>query len=177
MSNLANFLLFQLLWFGSVIGAANGYAWAGPMCLLVLVLCHFKWIARDSHADMLLMIVCVLLGLSIDTLGSYIGFVDFVLYDVEPLTPFWLLCLWAGFALTINHSMGWMKGRFVLAAVAGAVFGPLSYYAGWQAGAMQWLQPTLAAVFISISWALVMPSLCLLARRVENINLVLDSNS
>lgn len=166
MFNAANFILFQILWFGSVIGAANGYVWAAPICLAVFTTCHFKWLSKRVYADRLLMATCLLLGLVVDTAGSYWGLVEFSFYSFEPLTPIWLLCLWAGFALTINHSMAWIQGRLVLAVIAGAVFGPLSYYAGWQAGAMQWLQPTVTAVFISVSWALLMPGLCLLARRI-----------
>lgn len=168
MHKLANFVLFQMLWFGSVLGAAHGDAWIGPICLVVLVACHFKWLTQDAYADRLLMAACLFLGLVVDTAGSYSGLVEFSVYDFKPITPVWLLCLWIGFALTINHSMAWMQERLLLAAVAGAVFGPLSYYAGWQVGAMQWLQPAVAAIFIALSWALLMPSLCLLARRVEN---------
>lgn len=177
MTSVANFLLFQTLWFGSVFGAAHGYAWAGPACLGLFIVCHFKWLTKDAYADMLLMAACLLLGLVVDTAGSLLGLVSFVLYDFNPITPVWLLCLWAGFALTINHSMSWMKTQLLLATIAGAVFGPLSYYAGWQAGAMQWLQPALAAGFISISWALLMPGLCWLARRIERSHLMLESNT
>lgn len=177
MYKLANFVFFQALWFGSVIGAVHGHAWSGPICLIVFVVCHFKWLTKDAYADMLLMAICLLLGLIIDTVGSYFALVSFVLYDFNPLTPLWLLCLWAGFALTINHSMSWMKPRLLMAAVAGAVLGPLSYYAGWQAGAMQWLQPTLAAGFLSTSWALLMPGLCFLAKRIEYTHATIGHNA
>ena len=113
------------------------------------------------------MAVGLCLGLMIDTAGGYLGLVEFTCYELQPITPFWLLCLWGGFALTIKHSMAWMQDRLLLAAVAGAVFGPLSYYAGWQLGAMQWLQPIAAMLFISLCWALLMPSLYLLAKYTD----------
>lgn len=176
MFNVANFLLFQTLWLSSVLGAAHGYTWAGPVCLGVFMVCHVSWLKHGAYADMLLMAICLFLGLLFDTASAYLGFVDFSLYDFKPITPLWLLCLWGGFSLTINHSISWVKKRLLLASCAGAIFGPLSYYAGWQAGAMLWLQPIAAAVFISVSWALLMPSLCILAKHFEKTDWILKHN-
>ena len=47
-----------------------------------------------------------------------------------PIAPFWMLALWIAFATTLNHSMRWLMHRPVVAAIGGAVFGPLAYLAG-----------------------------------------------
>jgi hypothetical protein len=55
--------------------------------------------------------------------------------------------------------MSWLKGRFVLAAVLGAIAGPLSYLAGVKLGAAQWGDETQALVLLGIIWAIAMPLL------------------
>jgi hypothetical protein len=55
--------------------------------------------------------------------------------------------------------MSWLKGRFVLAAVLGAITGPLSYFAGVELGAAQWGDETQALVLLGIIWAIAMPLL------------------
>lgn len=174
MFSIVNFLFFQLLWFSAVLGAANDYAWAAPLCLAVFVIFHFTCFVKHRYADILLLALCILLGLVIDSIGSHFGWVEFVYYTFKPITPLWLLCLWAGFALTINHSMRWIKAHVILGGVAGAVFGPLSYYAGWQAGAMQWVEPFSTALFISAAWSLVMPVLSIIAMRISKTRFILQ---
>lgn len=168
LANIINFAFFQALWFSSVLGAAHGYTWAAPVCLAAFIIYHFKSHAKNKHADMLLVVLCVSFGLMLDTAGTISTWIEFTHYEFKPVAPLWLLCLWAGFALTVNHSMAWIQGRLLLSFIAGAVFGPLSYYAGWQAGAMQWLVPVYAAIFISLGWALVMPLLSITATHLKN---------
>lgn len=170
MAKFINFVLFQAVWFGCVVGAANGYAWLGPLCLLVFAGYHFTMQVKHRYADMLLMAMCVLIGLLLDSTWGYLALVEFTLYDFKPIAPLWLLCLWAGFALTVNHSMDWIKRSLLLSSVGGAVFGPLSYYAGWQAGAMQWLDPIPAAIAIGSGWALTMPALAMAAKHLKHNN-------
>ena len=62
--------------------------------------------------------------------------------------------------------MSWLKGRFVLAAVLGAITGPLSYLAGVKLGAAQWGDETQALVLIGIIYAFAMPLLFWWAEKV-----------
>ncbi|MED6325265.1 MAG: DUF2878 family protein, partial [Pseudomonadota bacterium] len=45
--------------------------------------------------------------------------------------------LWAAFAGTVYHSLTAFNGRMAVAAVAGAIFAPLSYIAGAKFGAVE----------------------------------------
>ena len=38
--------------------------------------------------------------------------------------------MWIGFAATINHSGSWIKKRYLIAILLGAIFGPLNYLVG-----------------------------------------------
>ena len=64
------------------------------------------------------------------------------------------------FATTLNGSMAWLAGRYRLAAVLGALCGPVSYLAGARLGAIALSPNTLVSLGgIAVVWALVMPAL------------------
>ena len=55
MSVFANFLIFQAGWFATVLGAANGAPWLGPIAVLVAVVLHL-WTNNDAAAELRLSI-------------------------------------------------------------------------------------------------------------------------
>jgi len=64
------------------------------------------------------------------------------------------------FATTLNASLGWLAGRYRLAAALGAICGPVSYVAGARLGAIELpAHAGLSLTAIAIVWAGVMPSL------------------
>lgn len=156
MTNLSNFILFQLTWFCSVLGAANNLQWLALCGLLIFIAFHFCT-TKLRYADSVIMASAFILGGLFDTLWVYLGWVSFKHAAFSPLPPYWLICLWLAFALTINHSMSWMKSHYWLALLAGAISGPLSYLAGARLGAMQWIHVAPAAIALTVSWALFMP--------------------
>ena len=48
---IANVLGFQAVWFASVIGAANGLPWAGPLAVVIYAAAHFAW-TPDRRGDL-----------------------------------------------------------------------------------------------------------------------------
>lgn len=83
------------------------------------------------------------------------------------IAPIWIIALWVGFALTLNHSLSWLKGRPWLAAVMGAVSAPFSYWIGattWKAVEYAAALP-LVTIVLAVSWALMTPLLTSLAQR------------
>ena len=63
--------------------------------------------------------------------------------------------------------MKWMRGRWALAALMGAVGGPLSYLAGSRLGAMSFEEPVSALLALAVIWAVAMPLLMLLSTRLD----------
>lgn len=162
-----NFCLFQLVWFSSVLGAAYGMPWLALISLSVFIGVH----SRVSHCfllDIQLAAICLVCGALLDSLWGALHWVEFIGYQIRPLAPYWLLCLWVAFAFTINHSMSWMKANIGLAAVSGLFFGPLSYYAGERMGAMVWLQPVYAIAGLGIAWAFLMPTILIAAKLLSD---------
>ena len=81
-----------------------------------------------------------------------------------------LLPMWMIFATTLNLSLRWLKGRWWLGTLFGAVGGPLAYYAGYKLGGVDFYQPMwLSLAALGVVWAVAMPSLMYLADRFDGV--------
>lgn len=157
---LGNFLGFQVVWVLSLLGAARGFAWVAAASLLVFATWHLTT-TTTLRADLATAAFATALGIAVDSL-----FIRWhVLSYAAPLpsdgfAPFWIVGLWIGFALTLNESMRWLHGRYMLAALLGAIGGPLSYLAGVRLGAAE-LQsaPQVAVPVLALAWAVAVPLL------------------
>lgn len=169
MPLLANIALFQIGWFACVLGAANGWAWAGIMVAAVVVGLHLDY-AQRPRVEGRLLLVTVALGFAWDSIAAASGLISFTGGSlVQWLAPLWMAALWLVFATTLNVSLRWLRGRALIAALLGLIGGPLAYYGGAQLGALHF--PDLAAGLAAqaIGWALLMPLLMRLAARFDGI--------
>ena len=162
---ITNFVLFQLGWFACVLGAAQGYPWAGTLVAVAIVAWHIRSAARPA-AEVSLLVQVVLIGAVWDSLLVMLGWIAYPSGTLLTGTaPHWILALWALFATSLNVSMRWLKGRWLLAALMGGVCGPLSYWAAVRLGAVQFVHPAQVIVALAVGWALIMPALMLLSQR------------
>ena len=81
----------------------------------------------------------------------------------HPFSPPWMIGLWLNFAATLNQSLGWLHGRPLLAALFGAIGGPLAYYGGARLGATETLPGIEGMVLLAIGWGVMTPLLFRLA--------------
>ncbi|MCU4676853.1 DUF2878 domain-containing protein [Catenovulum sp. 2E275] len=133
---ISNFVLFQVIWFASVL-LANHSLWLTLPCLLALFVC-----SNHKITDLKLCFICALLAFVVD--GSLIASGFFILPSPSIfITPLWLLAIWLGFALTLQHSLFWLMKKPALAFLSGCIFGPLTYHAGMQLGAISFGVQTL----------------------------------
>ena len=160
MGRLLNFAMFYLGWFACVGGAARGQLWLGPAVVAGLILVHLA-LNPNPGQEARLVLLTGLLGFVSDTAQASVGLYAFTNTSVAPwLCPSWMVALWMMFATTLNSSMGWLAGRFALGAALGAVFGPLSYFAGARLGAIELHANTpLTLAALAIVWACAMPAL------------------
>ncbi len=159
MSYLINFVLFQLAWFAGILGAAHQQASIG---ILVMVLCgafHIWSLPRASRrAEYLLMLQCFCLGTLIDTVLMHAGIIVYASPNpIGFLSPLWMSLLWVALAMTLNHSLAWLKNKYWLSAILGSITGPLSYLAGVRLDAGSMPDEVYSLVTLSIVWALSMP--------------------
>ena len=167
MNVLINFLVFQAAWFSTVLGAAKGAPWLGPVAILVAVALHLRFTRRPG-VELRLLAIAMVLGLTVDSLLLATGWIAYPNGAWLPgFAPYWIIAMWALFATTLNVSMRWLKDRYLLAAVFGAVGGPLSYLAGARLGAMNFVQAEWALLALAIAWGVSMPLLTALSSRFD----------
>lgn len=167
-NHLINLICMQALWFVAVLGAASNLVWPAFLILNAFMV----WQLHPSNrkqGDFALVLVALLLGFILDSSWISLGWIKFSSPNsINGLAPLWILLLWMGLALTLNHSLAWLQRRLGLAALLTAISSPLSYLGAARLGALQ-LNGDFWLWFFSIglSWAIVVPFLLLLARSLR----------
>jgi len=164
---LINFILFQIGWFACVVGSAYSFPWQGTVVAIMIVVFHiFK--SRNPFLEFSLVFCAILIGAAWDSLLVWMQLLTYTSGMWSPvIAPYWIIALWALFATTLNVSLRWMKGRWLIAAIAGAIAGPLAYYGGFKLGAVNFIDMDYALLLLGIGWALFTPILFLLAQRFD----------
>jgi hypothetical protein len=161
---IINLTLFQIAWFAAVLGAANDVPWLGPLVMVPVLAVHLS-LTDDRQRELKLLLAAGLLGFLYDTALVNAGVFSPLQHLVpRPLSPPWMVGLWMNFAATLNVSMVWLRGRYLLAAVFGAIGGPLAYYSGAKLGATEALPSLNGMLVLAVGWGVMTPLLVWLAR-------------
>jgi len=162
---VVNLVAFQAGWMACVLGAANGRPWAGALAVVAAVVLHLS-LAANRAAEIRLIVFAATLGLVFDSALLSTGWVSYPSGMLSAyVAPYWILAMWALFATTLNGCLRWIKRSVWLAAVLGAIGGPLSYLAGARLGGIELIDPVPALVALALIWAFAMSALVLAARR------------
>lgn len=153
---IVDFIAFQALWFSAVVFQA-------PLVCFGILSARLLLSEKTAY-EVFLLISLAPVGIVIDWSLMQAGVFQFNL----GMFPLWLALLWGGFILTLNQSMGWLRDRHLgVQALLGAIFGPMSYLAGWRFDAVGFgfaLIPTL--IGLGLLWGFLLPSLVLLQQRL-----------
>jgi len=163
-----NVVLFQCVWLATVAGAGHGMWWTGMPVLLVFAIWQLRT-SRWPRADVQLVLCAIALGFVVDSVLARGGWLRYATPWPSPwFAPVWIVVLWANFALTVNHSMAFLKERIWLAVLFGAIGGPLAYFGAARLfNAVQFDASSQApTALLAISWALVTPLLMALGTRL-----------
>ena len=68
-------------------------------------------------------------------------------------------------AIALNVTLRWLKGRPLLAAMLGALLGPLSFIGGVRLGGAQFVDRSAALGVLALQWGLAMPLVMALSNR------------
>lgn len=161
-----NLVAYQLVWFGVVICAARGQPWLSVA--LAAAFAAAQWLASKQQASDTRLLVCaVACGIVLDGTLAASGLLEYTSQQPSLLAPVWILALWAAFAMTINHSMTFLRGRPWLAAAFGAIGGPLAYLGASRGfDAVAFPDPAMPALLgLALGWGLAMTALAVLAER------------
>ena len=153
-----NLLGYQSGWFVTVIGANHGRTW--PAWAAAGLLCGGHMATSDRRGlDVRLGLSAALLGTLLDGLWASSGLLRYSpAMPAVPLLgcPLWILALWIAFSTTVSRSLGWLRGRIGMAALLGAVGGPLAYWGaarGW--GVVAFSTPAWEAVLaLGAGWGM-----------------------
>lgn len=157
--NLANFLVFQVAWFGCVLGAAHDRVWWGVVAALIPFVLHVRLLAFSG--EWRLWVGLTLAGFLVDSALASAG----ILHFREPLRfgsltvlPIWMIVLWLNYATLCAHSMSWLAAYPRTAVLLGAIGSGFSYRAGVALGALDLHPEThLAYLVLGIEWGIVTP--------------------
>lgn len=167
MPALPNFIAFQLGWFACVLGAANGFAWAGSSLGIAIVAWQLQRAPR-ARTELVLVLVAAAIGALWDSALAAIGWIRYPSGElIEGLAPHWIVMLWMLFATTLNSSLAWLKRSMLLAAAFGALGGPLAYLAGAKLGALELAEQSAALIALAVGWAVITPLLLQVAHRFD----------
>ncbi len=162
-SVLINLLSFKAGWAASVLTAAAAVPAAGVAAAGAVVALHLSRTERIL-AEALLLVSAAVIGLTWESLLVAFGLLEYETGFFAPgLAPYWIVAMWVLFATTLNVGMRWLRKGTLIAAVAGAIGGPLAFYAGASAGAVELADPLLSLIVIGIGWAILLPVLVKLA--------------
>ena len=160
-----NIVIYQICWLACILGGAQGMPWLGVLLVAIAIAYHL-YTAVQPGVEGLLIASAAVIGAVWD---SFLVAAGWLVYPsgvlLDNTAPYWIIALWAGFAITFNVSLAWFKDRLLLASLLGAIGGPLAFLAGERLGAVEFTDPFAGLTALAIGWALLMPLMMVLARR------------
>ena len=164
---VVNFILFQIGWFACVIGAAKQMPWLGVATVLAIVIWHLTQ-AKQAKKELQLLIIALVIGGTFDQIMLNHQLITYQAHGWSSmLVPVWILALWAEFVTVLNVSLRWMKGRWLVAALFGAIGGPLAYMGTEKLGAVTLNHLPISYVVLSVGWACLTPLLLKLSQKFD----------
>ena len=148
---------FQAVWFSCAWGISHHY----PLLPLIVSLVYLNsYISKQSPKKpaYLFLLRILLYGFLLD---SALGLLGFIVYEsayptsLQWLQPWWMSLLWLSFAASAKASFFWLEKRLFVAALLGAISGPIAYFSGQKMGAF--ISVDIAGyVLLSIGFAIIM---------------------
>ena len=164
---IINFVLFQTSWFACVIGAAKHWPWLGVAVVLACVAWHLIS-AKNARAELVLLLIALIIGGVFDQMMQSTGLISYEAHGwSDALIPAWILALWLAFTTTLNVSLRWMRGKWLVATLFGLIGGPLAYIGAEKLGAVSLNNLPLHFVALGLGWGIITPLLLTVAQKFD----------
>lgn len=126
---------FKSVWLCTVLGAAAGNVWLGPLALLAFAGVQVVF-SGNRRRELLVLASGLAMGLVMETVVVRAEWISYAPgWPDQILAPAWILALWGAFSLMSIDGLAWLRGRRLLAAVLGATGAPFAYFSGIVLGA------------------------------------------
>ena len=164
LQRLVHIVVFDLVWFAAVAGR-DPWLWVTIPLIGLMFVVNWKPLLLKRKS----LLFFVLLGLFAEWLVIQLGVLRFT--GTEGL-PAWLIWLWIGFAAMAFTAMDWLGGRYIVCALFGLIFGPITYLAGVGFGAAEMLTSmTSLVIAYALMWGGLMTVFCYLAAQHSRANM------
>ncbi len=164
---ITNLVVFKIAWTVVVLSAAIGLPVFGLAAVAIAVGVHVA-MSKDRQSEVLLLTTAAIMGLGWESALVATGLVSYPSGNWVPgMAPYWIVSMWVLFATTINVGMRWLRRSVPIAVVAGALGGPMAFFAGSSLGAVNFSSTALALTAIGLGWAVLLPLLVHVARRLD----------
>jgi hypothetical protein len=169
---IINFILFQIGWFACVIGAAKQLPWLGVIVVAAIVAWHLSQ-SKQAKPELVLLALALLIGGTYDQLMLSGGLISYQAHGwaaslgSSNIVPAWILALWAVFVTILNVSLKWMRGKWLVAVLFGAIGGPLAYLGAEKLGAVSLNNPPTTYIALAVGWAILTPLLLALSEKFD----------
>ena len=164
---IINFVLFQIGWFACVLGAAKQMPWLGVITVAAILVWHLSQ-AKHAKPELILLVLVLIIGGSFDQLMLSSGLISYQAHGwSNTLTPAWILALWAEFVTILNVSLRWMRGKWLVAILFGAIGGPLAYMGAEKLGAVTLNSLPASYIALSVGWAILTPLFLVLSQKFD----------
>lgn len=162
----ANLVGYQLVWFAIVISAARGQPMWGIATAMAFIALQFRFSSRRA-ADARALLAAFICGFLLDGALSAAGWLVYASPLLSLPAPVWILALWMAFAMTLNHSMAFLRGRPVLAGLLGGIGGPMAYLGAARGfDAVVFTPPAWHAIaLLAVGWSIALATLAVLSQR------------
>jgi hypothetical protein len=165
MQLVVNVVIYQVCWLACIIGAAQGMPMVG-VGLVAIAAAYHLYNAGEALPEFNLLIIAAVIGALWDSLPVAMGWLVYPSGTLlDGAAPYWIVALWVAFATTFNVSLRWFKQHLLLAALFGAIGGPLAFLAGERLGGVEFTSYPAALTALAIGWGLLMPLMLLIAQR------------
>lgn len=165
---LVNLVAFKAAWTAVVISAASGVPVVGIIAVAIAVGIHL-WSRDNPEAEIRLLFVAATMGFAWESALVLGNLLEYSSGNWIPgLAPYWIVAMWVLFATTLNVGMRWLRRSTAVAAAAGAIGGPLAFFAGASVGAVELVSPAIALTAIGTGWAVMLPFLVKVAVRLDD---------
>jgi hypothetical protein len=164
---IINFVLFQLAWFACVLGAAQQMPWIGVIVTVAIVVWHLCQ-AKSAKPEVILLCFALIIGAAFDQVMHSTQLLTYQAHGwSDSLVPAWILALWAGFVTALNVSLRWMRGKWLVMILFGAIGGPLAYMSAEKLGAVTLNSMPASYIALGVGWAILTPILVFLAQKFD----------
>jgi fluoride ion exporter CrcB/FEX len=149
------------------MSAANNTPWMGVMVIMIIIAVHLLR-QKNPYSELILILSIGILGGALDSIFVYFQWISYPSGHIhENLTAYWIIAMWMSFATTLNISMAWLKNKNILGFIFGFVGGPLTYYAGYNLGGINFVDFNSAMIALAFGWGVIIPPLLHLADKFK----------